>query len=98
MTYMWARRSARLMPTRRQNQQRCVRTRLDSAVGVLDVDVGFAEPRGDTRQLARAVRQFHLSHFRLGVNEALVIQNFPGRRRIIYHDTNLAFAFRGEGL
>src|SRR5439155_16688795 len=79
----------RLPPRQKSAAMRLYPARLP--VGV--IDVGFAKSRGDARHLARLVRQFDLSHFRLGEGQALPIQNCLGRRRIIHHDTNQAFAF-----
>ena len=36
-----------------KNQQRGIRTRLQPAIGMVDVDVGFAESGGRSRQFAR---------------------------------------------
>src|SRR2546426_8624723 len=44
---------------------------LDSAVSIVDVDVGIAESRSGARQLARSVSKFHLNDFGLCIVQAL---------------------------
>ena len=48
-----------------KNDQRGIRTRIYPAVGLVDVNVGFAKSRSRPCQLARPVWKFDLSDLRL---------------------------------
>lgn len=80
-----------------KNQQRGICGWIYSAVGVVDINVGFAQSGCRSCQLARLVWKFDLSDICFCVAQALVIQNFFGRRRIVYHEANSAIPLRGHG-
>jgi hypothetical protein len=58
-----------------QEQQRCLCCGLDSAIAVVDIDAGIAESRRSFCQRADAIREFHLSHFRLRKIQPPIFQN-----------------------
>src|SRR5713101_486380 len=56
-----------------EDHERCIAAGIGSAVAVVDVDSGFAEPRCGARQLPSAMGKIDLRDFGLGVISALVV-------------------------
>src|SRR2546428_8389716 len=81
-----------------KNDERGIRTRIYPAVGVVDINVGFAESRSRPCQLARSVWKFDLSDLRLCVAQALVIQDIFGRARVVHHEANHTIPLCGDRL
>src|SRR5690242_15923267 len=81
-----------------EKQQRGVRARFHSAVGIVDVDVGFAKLGRDARKFSRTVWQRYLCHIILGIGQSFSVQNRFGRCYIVHYEMYLAPALSGRCL
>jgi len=71
---------------------------LQSAVGVVDVDLASAQPRGNAAQLAGPVRDPHNSDLRLLEDHAQAAQHRAGAGHIVYQEPGQALALLDIGL
>src|SRR5580658_1813383 len=77
-----------------QNKQRRIRCGVDSAIAVVNIDAGVGESRRSFRQRADTIRQFYLSHLRLGEIQLPMLQNLFCCGSIISHQMNQAPSLR----
>src|SRR6266852_7710983 len=75
-----------------EDYERRAGTRISPGVAIVDVDSLVAEPRRDTSEFPRPIRQHHLRDFGFAVISALAIQSRLGLVRIVHNETDGALA------
>jgi hypothetical protein len=81
-----------------EKDERRIRSRLQAAICVIDIDVGLSQARCYPRDLAGSVRKFGLDDFCLYVCQPLAVQHRLGCRRIVYDESSHAFPSDRERL
>lgn len=81
-----------------EEDQRHIRSRLQAAICIVDVDVGLSQARRYARDLAGSVRKLDLDDFRLYVSQLLGVQHRLGCCRIVCDEPSHALPSDREGL
>src|SRR5712692_4125847 len=79
-----------------EEDQRRIRSWLQAAVRVVDVDVGLSQAGCCPGDLAGSVRKFDLDHFCLCAGDTLGIEGCFSSRRIVNDETSYSFPPDGE--